>query len=32
VIVENAGYGGRIAAPLAGEIVSAAEARGLLKP
>lgn len=31
VIVENAGYGGRIAAPLAGEIVSAAEARGLLK-
>jgi penicillin-binding protein A len=31
VVVENAGYGGRIAAPLAGEIVSAAEARGLLK-
>ena len=31
VIVENAGYGGRVAAPLAGEIVSAAEARGLLK-
>jgi peptidoglycan glycosyltransferase len=31
VIVENAGYGGRVAAPLAGEIVSAAEERGLLK-
>ena len=31
VIVENAGYGGRVAAPLAGEIVSAAETRGLLK-
>ena len=31
VIVENAGYGGRVAAPLAGEIVSAAQARGLLK-
>ena len=31
VIVENAGYGGRIAAPLAGEIVSAAQSRGLLK-
>jgi peptidoglycan glycosyltransferase len=31
VIVENAGYGGRVAAPLAGEIVSAAESRGLLR-
>ena len=31
VIVENAGYGGRVAAPLAGEIVSAAQARGMLK-
>lgn len=31
VIVENAGYGGRFAAPLAGEIVSAAQARGLLQ-
>jgi cell division protein FtsW (lipid II flippase) len=30
VIVENGGYGGRVAAPLAGEIVSAARARGLL--
>lgn len=29
VIVENAGYGGRIAAPLAGEIVSAAQALGI---
>jgi peptidoglycan glycosyltransferase len=32
VLVENAGYGGRIAAPLAGEIVTAAAARGLLRP
>jgi peptidoglycan glycosyltransferase len=31
VIVENGGYGGRVAAPLAGDIVSAAQARGLLK-
>jgi peptidoglycan glycosyltransferase len=31
VIVENAGYGGRVAAPLAGEIVSAAQARGMVK-
>jgi peptidoglycan glycosyltransferase len=30
-IVENAGYGGRMAAPLAGELVSAAAARGLLQ-
>jgi membrane carboxypeptidase/penicillin-binding protein len=32
VIVENGGYGGRVAAPLAGEIVSAAAERGLLTP
>ena len=31
VILENAGYGGRVAAPLAGDIVAAAEAAGLLK-
>jgi peptidoglycan glycosyltransferase len=31
VIVENAGYGGRVAAPLAGDIVSAAAAAGLFK-
>jgi len=31
VIVENAGYGGRVAAPLAGDIVSAAQALGLLQ-
>jgi peptidoglycan glycosyltransferase len=31
VIVENAGYGGRVAAPLAGEVVSAARAQGLLE-
>jgi cell division protein FtsW (lipid II flippase)/cell division protein FtsI/penicillin-binding protein 2 len=31
VIVENAGYGGRVAAPIAGEIVTAAAARGLLE-
>jgi cell division protein FtsI/penicillin-binding protein 2 len=32
VIVENGGYGGRAAAPLAGEIVSAARDLGLLGP
>lgn len=31
IIVENAGYGGRVAAPLAGDIVSAAAAAGLFK-
>ena len=31
VVVENAGYGGRVAAPLAGDIVSAAQALGLLR-
>jgi peptidoglycan glycosyltransferase len=31
VIVENAGYGGRVAAPLAGDIVSAAASLGLFK-
>lgn len=31
VIVEHAGYGGRIAAPLAGDIVTAARAAGILK-
>jgi hypothetical protein len=31
VFVVNAGYGGRVAAPLAGEIVTAAAASGLLK-
>jgi len=31
VLVENAGYGGAIAAPAAGEIVTAAESRGLIK-
>jgi peptidoglycan glycosyltransferase len=31
VVIENGGYGGRTAAPLAGDIVSAAQARGLLK-
>jgi cell division protein FtsW (lipid II flippase) len=31
VLIENAGYGGAIAAPAAGEIVSAAAARGLIK-
>jgi peptidoglycan glycosyltransferase len=31
VVVENAGYGGRVAAPLAGDIVSAAQALGLLQ-
>jgi cell division protein FtsI/penicillin-binding protein 2/cell division protein FtsW (lipid II flippase) len=32
VIIENAGYGGRAAAPVAGEIVNAAAAAGLLQP
>ena len=31
VIVENAGYGGRAAAPIAGQIVSAAKELGLIK-
>ena len=31
VIVENAGYGARAAAPIAGEIVNAARDLGLLK-
>ena len=31
VIVENAGYGGRAAAPIAGAIVSAATELGLIK-
>ena len=31
VLVENAGYGGAVAAPAAGEIVSAAAARGLVR-
>ena len=31
VVIEQAGYGGRVAAPLAGDIVSAARAGGLLK-
>jgi cell division protein FtsW (lipid II flippase)/cell division protein FtsI/penicillin-binding protein 2 len=31
VLIEHAGYGGRVAAPLAGDIVSAAVARGLIK-
>lgn len=31
VVVENGGYGGRVAAPLAGDIVSAAQALGLLQ-
>jgi cell division protein FtsW (lipid II flippase) len=31
VIVENAGYGGRVAAPLAGDVVSAAKATGVIK-
>jgi cell division protein FtsI/penicillin-binding protein 2 len=31
VIVENAGYGGRAAAPIAGAIVSAASELGLIK-
>ena len=31
VVVENAGYGGHVAAPLAGDIVSAAQALGLLR-
>jgi peptidoglycan glycosyltransferase len=31
VIVENAGYGGRIAAPLAGDVVRAARATGVIR-
>jgi hypothetical protein len=31
VIVENAGYGGRIAAPLAGDVVAAAHAAGVIR-
>jgi peptidoglycan glycosyltransferase len=31
VLVENAGYGGAVAAPAAGEIVTAATARGLVR-
>jgi cell division protein FtsW (lipid II flippase) len=31
VIVENAGYGGRVAAPLAGDVVSAAKATGVIR-
>jgi cell division protein FtsW (lipid II flippase) len=31
VVVENAGYGGRVAAPLAGDIVTAARATGALR-
>jgi cell division protein FtsW (lipid II flippase) len=31
VIVENAGYGGRVAAPLAGDVVKAAEAAGVIR-
>jgi cell division protein FtsW (lipid II flippase) len=31
VVIEQAGYGGRVAAPLAGDLVTAARARGLLK-
>ena len=31
VIIENAGYGGTAAAPVAGEIVTAAAAAGLIK-
>jgi cell division protein FtsW (lipid II flippase) len=31
VVVENAGYGGRVAAPLAGDIVTAARATGVLR-
>ena len=31
VLVENAGYGNRAAAPIAGEIVSAAKELGLIK-
>lgn len=31
VLIENAGYGGRIAAPLAGDVVTAAQATGLIK-
>jgi cell division protein FtsW (lipid II flippase) len=31
VVVENAGYGGRVAAPLAGDIVTAARATGVMR-
>jgi hypothetical protein len=31
VIVENAGYGARVAAPVAGDIVTAARAFGLIQ-
>jgi len=31
VIVENAGYGGRVAAPLAGDVVAAAQAVGVIR-
>jgi hypothetical protein len=31
VLLENAGYGGRTAAPVAGEIVTAAMAAGLVR-
>jgi peptidoglycan glycosyltransferase len=31
VIVENAGYGGRVAAPLAGDVVAAAQAAGVIR-
>ena len=31
IVVENAGYGGRVAAPLAGDIVSAARATGVMR-
>ncbi len=31
VVVEHAGYGARVAAPIAGDIVSAAHARGLIR-
>ena len=32
IVIEHAGYGGRTAAPAAGEIVSAAAAAGLIPP
>jgi penicillin-binding protein 2 len=32
VVVEHGGYGGRLAAPAAGEIVQAASQLGILKP
>jgi hypothetical protein len=31
VVVENAGYGGRVAASLAGDIVTAARATGVIR-